>query len=614
MRWFTFLSKHVGRQRGTCFQSHCICRRCGLENLEVRRLLTTNWLVDTLSDDALHSGLSLRDAINAAAGSTDDDVITFKSSLFDGQLHQINLQSSLTIGSFSNPGDITIHGPGANQLAINADGADSVFSFALNVASMYNVLIDGLSLTGASDAAINKSLPGVNSLTLVSDQIIENNGSAIRWRTGGELTVTNCTIANNQVTDASVLDLSQLGTASAFTNDTIAFNSSTGIAAGINVGYGTIALQNVTVANNHSDSQSEGIGVGLNLAAPCSVTLTNTIVAGNSTGGSAAADTGTSLTDGTASFTAASNYNLIGCDASGSFPSGTGNLIGTDPNSPINAELAPVLGYYGGTTQTLPLFDNSPAIDAGSPAALSSTDQRGMGFNREIDGTGGGNTRSDIGAFEAGNVNPIDNALTVLFHPGAMVTANGESVTAGGGIFNFSNASTLNLFGSGSAYTIAPSNAGDVLPSSINISDPTMTKLTLDFSATSDSISIQDQSITATGSNGGTTISYGNSSAGLAIIPGSGGTIISSGPVIINFKFEKSLGVWYFSGLVVDDESVAGLNVNFGGLLVGSLAPVEADGMFYLSVLEFPGATGTVTAKTADREGINSNEVSVLVS
>ena len=86
-------------------------------------------------------------------------------------------------------------------------------------------------------------------------------------------------------------------------------------------------------------------------------------------------------------------YNLIG-KITGSTGFGvTGDIVGTRDN-PIDPRLAP-LDFYGGSTQTIALLPDSPAIDAGDPNILDTdptTDQRGL--PRVVNG------RADIGAFE----------------------------------------------------------------------------------------------------------------------------------------------------------------------------------------------------------------------
>ena len=76
-------------------------------------------------------------------------------------------------------------------------------------------------------------------------------------------------------------------------------------------------------------------------------------------------------------------YNL-GSDHSAGFAAPT-SLNGVDP------KLGP-LGNYGGVTETLPLLDASPAIDAGSDTECSCTDQRGQVRPTLL--------RCDIGAYE----------------------------------------------------------------------------------------------------------------------------------------------------------------------------------------------------------------------
>lgn len=78
-------------------------------------------------------------------------------------------------------------------------------------------------------------------------------------------------------------------------------------------------------------------------------------------------------------------------------------------------------------------------------------------------------------------------------------------------------------------------------------------------------------------------------------------------PAILDFHATpSSLGVWKFSGRVVD-ESPAGLTVTFGGLLTGRTATTAADGTFSIVLTLSPGQGGLVTAKTVDIHNQASN-------
>ena len=143
------------------------------------------------------------------------------------------------------------------------------------------------------------------------------------------------------------------------------------------------SLTNCTVTAN-----SAGVGGGL-FSYGGLAEIQNTIVAGNTSGGSAS-DIETSV---------AGSYNLIGTGGSGGLVNGVnGNIVGVanpglDPNG---------LQNNGGPTQTIALLPGSPAIDAGNNALAVDpstglpliTDQRGVGFPRIVNGT------VDIGAFE----------------------------------------------------------------------------------------------------------------------------------------------------------------------------------------------------------------------
>jgi hypothetical protein len=83
--------------------------------------------------------------------------------------------------------------------------------------------------------------------------------------------------------------------------------------------------------------------------------------------------------------------NNTGSNLAAGSPEANGNLIGTAA-SPIDPKLRP-LGFYGGPTQTVALYADSPAINAGlNPNGLT-TDQRGFG-PRSVSGA------TDVGAFE----------------------------------------------------------------------------------------------------------------------------------------------------------------------------------------------------------------------
>jgi hypothetical protein len=185
----------------------------------------------------------------------------------------------------------------------------------------------------------------------------------------GLATLTNCTFSNNRTTLNP------------------AFGGG-GIFNGPNVGVGpTISLTNCTLANN---SAGPGFGGGIWNAAGCTLHLTNTIVAQN---------TAASGPDVFGSINTA-DHNLIG-DGGGStiVTDLGGNLIGGNGNPVIDPRLGP-LQDNGGPTQTLALYADSPAIDAGNNAYATDFDQRGPGFPRIVNGI------IDIGAFEFQGAGP----------------------------------------------------------------------------------------------------------------------------------------------------------------------------------------------------------------
>ena len=123
--------------------------------------------------------------------------------------------------------------------------------------------------------------------------------------------------------------------------------------------------------------------------------------------------------DGTVS---SGDYNLVE-NTSGTTLTGTHNITGVDPM------LGP-LASYGGPTAMHILLTGSPAIDQGKNFSGATTDQRGAGSERTVDGaaanaTGGDGT--DIGAFERqiGEIDPT---------PGGAGGVGGGGYSRGGGV------------------------------------------------------------------------------------------------------------------------------------------------------------------------------------
>jgi hypothetical protein len=103
--------------------------------------------------------------------------------------------------------------------------------------------------------------------------------------------------------------------------------------------------------------------------------------------------------------------NNTGSNLAAGLPDANGNLVGTAFH-PLDPRLQP-LGNYGGPTQTIALYPDSPAIGAGLNPDQLATDQRGL-VSRTVQGA------TDIGAFELGATTtpplPTVPAAAPIFH------------------------------------------------------------------------------------------------------------------------------------------------------------------------------------------------------
>ncbi|MGP3948224.1 choice-of-anchor Q domain-containing protein [Streptomyces sp. 7N604] len=320
----------------------------------------------------------------------------------------------LIIGSHPDPttGDLnvnaptTIRGAGARATVIDADGTDRAFRMRADTT------LSDLTITGG--VAKQREVPitdtggggiaNAKSMTLVRVAVTGNSAgygggifnvpnshlnlidSAVTGNTAGEAggirfddsgTVTNSTIAGNQVTDpgdrpgslggyGGGIDIRGLGRVQ-IVNSTVTGNSATDGGGGINI------------APAYLDSLPSPVTDIINLPLG-HVTLKNTIVAGNVTDGSGRGRAAGECTKAFAKIESLGHNldrdNSCGLNASGDLPR-------RDPG------LGP-LADHGGPTDTVALRPDSPALDAAAdcPAA----DQRGIARPQ--------GPACDIGAYE----------------------------------------------------------------------------------------------------------------------------------------------------------------------------------------------------------------------
>ena len=317
---------------------------------------------------------SLRQAL---ADANDGDTINFNSSL-NGQ--------TITLASGELPVNmsITITGPGANRLAVDANHASRVFY----IASGKDVIISGLTIT-------NGSAPPSNYY----------GGGGI-YNDNATLTLSNCTVRGNSTSPDSfgngggIFNDASLGSAAlTVSNCTISGNSAVpGQGGGITNYAGALTITNSTLSGNTAQD-----GGGINNYLNANATVTNSTLSGNTAApgyGAGLSNTGTLKIGNTilnAGPSGVNIYNLgfgtvislgynLSSDNGGGYLTVTGDQINTDPM------LGPLQDNGGPTFTHLPA-PNSLAIDAGDPTPAM--DQRGPAFLRIVNG------RIDIGAVEA---------------------------------------------------------------------------------------------------------------------------------------------------------------------------------------------------------------------
>ncbi len=334
---------------------------------------------------------TLREAVGAAnKNGAGTDTISF-SPLFNSAQ-----TITLTLGEISITASVSIEGPGARLLSIDAGRTSRIFGIGAGVMgntwqtgpvgsmttlsglSLVNGRGDGIGVVDQGDggALISKENLVLNNCTL-SGSNADNRGGAIF--NSGVLTLNACTLLGNRANVGGAIGND--GTLT-LNNCTLSGNSAVNEGGGLFSNGTASTLNSCTMANN---SARDGGGIFINSG---TLNLRNSIVAGN-TARTANPDISGTINSG--------DFNLIGNTAGAIFGGNpTNNIINVDPK-------LDTLKPNGGPTNTIALLSGSPAINAGDPAfnGTGQFDQRGNGFPRVRGG------RLDIGAFEAQNSAPV---------------------------------------------------------------------------------------------------------------------------------------------------------------------------------------------------------------
>lgn len=435
-------------------------RRPQLEALEDRTapaVLTVNSLADNVTaGDGL---VTLREAIIAAnTDATTDlgqtgsgaDTIQFDSSLFSGGAQTL----LMSLGQFRISSNLSITGPGASLLTIDAQQGSRIFDIAtaasLPVAA--TVSLEGMTLTNgrtteASTAgyggAVRSLVSAAGGLTVRDSTITNSKTEGANANGGGiaafnNITIDNCVISGNSTTGSSAtggggggIALQPAPTAiRTITDSTIADNATTGAGGGVLVlGNGSLSLAGCTVSGNQAALGGGGISARGALTVQGSSIVGNFTTAASASGGgilidSVSADpTRENLT--VLDSTISGNYTL-GDSASGGgiFAVGfTGTQDGGQPNV-VRIENSVISGNSTSGTGSV------GAGLAGQGTHLTMRNTTVSGNSATGSGSAGGGLYAE---WVTGNKLSFDPALTLSNNT---ITGN-QAASVGGAYLNF---------------------------------------------------------------------------------------------------------------------------------------------------------------------------------
>ncbi len=365
------------------------------------RLLNVGATGSLTIDGLIVSGGSLSSSDNAGAIYNDGGTLTVLNSI-------VTNNSAGFGGAFYNVGSTATMMLVDSQFTSNSATENS--GFLMNDGGSATILRSTVSGNSSSGSSGNGAIYNFQADLDIIDSTFSGNTSTTSvgavQNFAGTTNIANSVFAGNSTLNTSGAVLNNAGGVMTITNSTFTGNRAGNIGGALtNNTFSTLTITNSTFAGNNSTAG----GGGIHIPGASTTTITNSIVWGNN---------GNTLTGATIT------HSII----EGGF-AGTGNL-NVDPLfvSPLAFTSAPnSLGNYH-------LQDNSPAIDAGSNAAVpvdtfdvndnaSTTDEAPdlAGNPRRYDDTGVTDTGSgtapivDIGAYEKQTNTPVDPCAAITF-------------------------------------------------------------------------------------------------------------------------------------------------------------------------------------------------------
>ena len=372
------------------------------------------------NDGTCDADCSLREAIGAANGTADNDVVAFALPLFSSS-QTITLSGSELV--VANNGSLTVYGPGANRLTISGNNASRILASGANVVvNIHNLRFTAGNGAGATNTGRGGAIYNVGGTMLITNSILTgnsaanggamNNAASAAPAVPANLTIVNCILSNNSSTSSGAAIQNFSTSFVTMINTTVNNNTSSGTGiTGAFQANGTVTITNSTFSGN----TTMGTGGGLYYNGS-SLIVTNSTFAFNTSpiGGGGFHRTGTTptaifrnsiISNNTGAAATLDAFGLVtsqGNNIIQNVGASTGWIMSDQQN--VNPLLAP-LGFYGGFGMThLPLAA-SPAINMGqncvtdltcsasNPPVAVSTDERGVArpFGATV----------DVGAVEA---------------------------------------------------------------------------------------------------------------------------------------------------------------------------------------------------------------------